>query len=171
MEGKAKLFTRRGFLSYLIAAVGAFIGTVLSISIAGFVISPALKKGEAKWLLAGQADQFEIGKPNLVEFTITRRDGWVKETQQKSVWVVARSAEEFAIYNARCTHLGCLVSWLPERQVFRSPCHNGIFAIDGKVVSGPPPRPLDTLDYKVEGGNLLVLYKEFRLGAPDKVEV
>ncbi|NNC40836.1 MAG: Rieske (2Fe-2S) protein [Acidimicrobiia bacterium] len=41
-----------------------------------------------------------------------------------------------------CTHSGCEVRWSEERDEYLCPCHDGIFDQDGKVVSGPPPRPL-----------------------------
>ena len=41
-----------------------------------------------------------------------------------------------------CTHSGCEVSWLSDRQEYFCPCHDGVFAADGKVLAGPPPRPL-----------------------------
>ena len=47
----------------------------------------------------------------------------------------------------------------------------GCTPLDGKVVGGPPPRPLDTLDWRVEGGNLVVDYRDFLLGVPEKEEI
>ena len=32
---------------------------------------------------------------------------------------------------------------------FKCPCHGGIYARDGQVVSGPPPRPLERLNSRV----------------------
>ena len=55
-----------------------------------------------------------------------------------------------------CTHLGCRVGWEEGRQRFFCPCHLGVFDADGKVVSGPPPRPLDEFAVKIEAGNIYV---------------
>ena len=55
-----------------------------------------------------------------------------------------------------CTHLGCRVRWIPEQQGFFCPCHNGAFSKDGKVTGGPPPRPLDRFESKVENDVLFV---------------
>jgi cytochrome b6-f complex iron-sulfur subunit len=41
-----------------------------------------------------------------------------------------------------CTHVGCEVRWVPAREIYRCPCHRGIFAADGRVLEGPPPAPL-----------------------------
>lgn len=55
-----------------------------------------------------------------------------------------------------CTHLGCLVKFYPEKQVFICPCHAGIFDLEGNVVSGPPPKPLQQFAVKVQDGNLVI---------------
>jgi Rieske Fe-S protein len=52
--------------------------------------------------------------------------------------------------------LGCRVRWVADKDGFYCPCHNGVFAKDGSVVSGPPPRPLDRFESKVEDGVLFV---------------
>ncbi len=44
--------------------------------------------------------------------------------------------------SARCTHEGCTVQFLPGDSIIWCACHNRRFDIDGRVLSGPPPRPL-----------------------------
>lgn len=55
-----------------------------------------------------------------------------------------------------CTHLGCLVRYDPERQVFICPCHAGTFDLEGNVTSGPPPKPLPKFRVRVEANNLVI---------------
>jgi cytochrome b6-f complex iron-sulfur subunit len=55
-----------------------------------------------------------------------------------------------------CTHLGCLVKYYPEKQLFICPCHGGSYDLNGNVVSGPPPRPLPRFAVKVRGDNLVI---------------
>jgi len=44
-----------------------------------------------------------------------------------------------------------------------------VFALDGAVLSGPAPRPLDALDVRVENGRLFVLPQEFKAGVATKI--
>lgn len=55
-----------------------------------------------------------------------------------------------------CTHLGCRAAWEENRRQFVCPCHVGVFDADGKVVAGPPPRPLGEFAVEVKAGNIYV---------------
>lgn len=170
-EKGEKAMTRRSFLDYGIRAIGAFISAAVAVPVIGYVISPAFAKKEFQWVQLGQVSDFQAGEPKLVEFTLFRKDGWVEVAEKKSVWVVRRGDNQLDVFNPRCTHLGCAFNWEADKRQFRSPCHNGIFDITGKVTGGPPPRPLDTLEHKIEGGQLSCQFKDFRLGVPEKEEL
>lgn len=45
--------------------------------------------------------------------------------------------------SARCTHLGCLVSFNAAERAWECPCHGSRFDIDGRVIQGPANRPLE----------------------------
>jgi len=55
-----------------------------------------------------------------------------------------------------CTHLACTVSWNPEKKIFYCPCHEGLFDAEGRVVSGPPPAPLDRFKVEVRGNKVII---------------
>jgi len=57
--------------------------------------------------------------------------------------------EKLRALSAKCTHEGCTVQYQASDEVIWCACHNGKFALDGRVVAGPPPRPLAV--YAVEG--------------------
>jgi ubiquinol-cytochrome c reductase iron-sulfur subunit len=71
-----------------------------------------------------------------------------------------------------CTHLGCspLAKFVEGAASglgrdwpggFFCPCHDGVFDVNGNVVSGPPPRPLDGYEVEVdENDNVFVLLQE-----------
>ena len=48
--------------------------------------------------------------------------------------------------SATCTHLGCTVQYRSDCRKISRACHNGIYDLNGRNVSGPPPRPLDLFD-------------------------
>ncbi len=62
----------------------------------------------------------------------------------------------FLAFSKVCSHLGCLVKYYPDRQIFICPCHAGAFDLQGNVISGPPPRPLPKYSIRVEGNNLVI---------------
>jgi cytochrome b6-f complex iron-sulfur subunit len=70
--------------------------------------------------------------------------------------VVQGKPGKFTALTAVCTHLGCIVKWLPEKNEFLCPCHAGRFSPDGSVLGGPPPKNLESYPVNVQGDNLLI---------------
>lgn len=60
----------------------------------------------------------------------------------KRVLVLEDAQKKLHALNARCTHEGCTVQFVPAQGLVWCACHNGKFGVDGHVLSGPPPRPL-----------------------------
>jgi len=58
--------------------------------------------------------------------------------------------------SAVCTHLTCTVRFDGETGTLFCPCHNGRFDLGGNVLSGPPPRPLETYAVTVSGADVIV---------------
>jgi cytochrome b6-f complex iron-sulfur subunit len=58
-----------------------------------------------------------------------------------------------------CTHLTCTVRFDAETETLFCPCHNGRFDLSGNVLSGPPPRPLETYAVEVSGADIVVSRK------------
>jgi menaquinol-cytochrome c reductase iron-sulfur subunit len=147
---------RRGFLTGATATLASFIAGALAIPTIGHILSPALKPEEKPSISAGSIDQFEIGKPKKVEFVYYQKDGWIEEPTSGSAWVVRTSETQFTVFDPRCTHLGCPYGFNSELGQFFCPCHDGVFALDGQVVAGPPPRPLDQFKWAVADGKLFI---------------
>ncbi len=56
--------------------------------------------------------------------------------------LVVHGTNGFRVFNATCTHLGCLVKWDPAANMFICPCHGGKYDANGQVIAGPPPSAL-----------------------------
>jgi Rieske Fe-S protein len=56
--------------------------------------------------------------------------------------LVLQAGDQLHAFSAKCTHEGCTVTFLPGQSVIWCPCHDGRFDLNGRVLSGPPPRPL-----------------------------
>lgn len=82
----------------------------------------------------------------------------------KPVFVI-RLEDGYKVFSGICSHLGCIIKWESNHDRFYCPCHQGVFAKDGQVVSGPPPKPLE--EYRVkEEGKLIFVYVEDKPGGP-----
>ena len=147
---------RRSFLEKLTACIGGIIGLAAGIPLIGFAIAPAFKKGESKWVDLGLVARLKNSQFKKVDYTFTAKDGWVKATKKRSVYVTDIGNGEWNVFSRTCSHLGCLVRWNEQRGEFLCPCHGAVFDKNGTVIAGPPPRPLQKFDVKVEAGVLYV---------------
>ena len=148
---------RRDFLQYSIWGLGLLIGASVLTPAATYFLSPAWKERPEDWIFLGDVGKIPLGKPTKVEFVQRHKDGWVTIEEKKSAWVVAKNKKEVTVYDPHCTHLGCPYRWDETKQEFLCPCHSAVFSMEGQVISGPPPRPLDRYEVKIEAGKLWVL--------------
>jgi menaquinol-cytochrome c reductase iron-sulfur subunit len=157
-------FSRRDFIKLTTAAVGTFIGAVVGLPAIAYLIDPALKTVHTDaWIPLGKVETFEVDKPVMVSFTRSKVNGWEKTTTSHGFFVIKKSETNFLVLSSKCTHLGCTVNWKPDRHEFVCPCHDAQFALDGSVLDGPPPRPLDSFTgdrLKIDNGILLLHYLE-----------
>ena len=136
--------SRRDFVKLTTVAVGSVIGVVIGVPAIDFLIDPALKPSQTDaWIPLGKLENFELGKPTLVTFTRSKTNGWEKTVNSYGVFVLRKSETDFLVLSNICTHLACRVNWKEDKQEYVCPCHDAQFDIDGKVLGGPPPRPLD----------------------------
>jgi menaquinol-cytochrome c reductase iron-sulfur subunit len=161
--------TRRDFFGILTGWIVAAIGATLAVPAVGYFIGPALKRKTLGWLHAGSISTLVPDQPVQREVEVGTQEGWFTTQTIKGVWVVKRSTGEIRVYNPHCTHLGCAYKWNPSAHQFQCPCHGGVYDLDGRVIAGPPPRPLDTLNYQIEGTQLEVKYEDFKSGTPNRI--
>ena len=149
--------TRRTFLGWATASLGGLIAAVLGGAGLGYFLSPGFKTKEEDWVDVGPAKSVAAGVPTKVEFVQRRRDAWSVTERRSSAWLLTSNGRDFIAFDPRCTHLGCPYRWDDRKKEFLCPCHSAVFDVDGQVVSGPPPRPLDRYPTKVVGGRIMVL--------------
>jgi Rieske Fe-S protein len=73
--------------------------------------------------------------------------------------LIMNSDGTYRALSATCTHLGCTVQYRSDLREVWCACHNGIYDLNGRNVSGPPPRPLDVFDVHVRGDEIVVSRK------------
>jgi ubiquinol-cytochrome c reductase cytochrome b subunit len=165
---------RRNFLKIMIGGLSTLITLALGIPFIGNLIGPSFQRRRSYWSKVGDIRSYPVGQPRLLNFPFKTQDAYLEETAVNSVWIIKQpslGSTEVIVYSPVCPHLGCHYDWDPQTRRFVCPCHGSIFSMDGKVLGGPAPRPLDTLPSKVENGMLYVQWEEFKVGVPDKIPV
>lgn len=148
--------TRRGFFEAAIYGMMGLISVVLAAPAAVYLLTPAKAKNREAWSEAGDIAKLAPNSPVELVFRRKRFDGWREIVEKGTAWVVKRDDNRIIAFGPSCTHLGCAYHWDAPNNDFLCPCHTSIFSIDGKVISGPAPRPLDRFETKTEGTRLLI---------------
>jgi Rieske Fe-S protein len=153
-----KRFNRRDFMGFATWAIGGLISAVMGIPAIAYIIGPSLQKiGVQDWIRLGSASKVELGTPTLFNVKIERQTGWIVNETELSIYVLTDNGRDFVAMSNICTHLGCRVRWIANQEQFFCPCHNASFDKSGEVFDGPPPKPLDKFDVKLEEDQLFVL--------------
>jgi len=149
---------RKDFLSLAIMAIGGVISFAIGIPAVAYILGPALRKAnEQNWIPLGAVSKVELGVPTLFKAKIEQKAGWITNEQELTFYVLTDNGRDFVAMSNVCTHLGCRVRWVEDQEQFFCPCHNAAFDKQGDVASGPPPRPLDKFEVKVENDQIFVL--------------
>ncbi len=164
--------SRRGALRALAVVGGAAACVVVGAPGLEMLAPPAAPAGgKALWVKTVRLDSLEEGVPKRVSIIADAHDAWMVERSKElgAVWLV-KNGDKLTCFSASCPHLGCTVGHEASTG-FYCPCHDSSFAADGAPRSGPSPRGLDPLATKVDDGYVLVDFRRFRQGTPDRVEI
>lgn len=154
---KSHHLSRNGFVKITVGALGAVITGVIGVPAVAYLLSPALKNQSLDaWVLLGSLDTYPVGEPVLFTFTRTKVNGWEKTVNSYGVYVYRKNESEVIVFSNICTHLACRVTFQEGTREYDCPCHNAQFDIEGNVIGGPPPRPMDQYQTKIEDGNLSI---------------
>ncbi|MBV8140456.1 MAG: Rieske 2Fe-2S domain-containing protein [Verrucomicrobia bacterium] len=153
---KKSYSTRRDFLVQVGAVLNAIAGFMIGLPLVGFILSSLIKSTPPVWFSLGPVSNFQEGAMRMAVYENPYRREADGQTARLTCWVHRISGDQFKVFAANCTHLGCPVRWFEESQLFLCPCHGGAFYADGEHAAGPPPRGLYVYEHKIVNGELQV---------------
>ena len=138
---------KRDFLKWILSGgLIAFIGSVL------YPLLEYLKpppQGEV------EVSSVKVGKLS----DIPKNSGQIVKFGSKPVILIRTSAGDLRAFSAVCTHLQCTVQYRGDWNVIWCACHNGKYDLNGRNISGPPPRPLEHYNVVQRGDEVYVSKK------------
>ena len=156
-EGES--MTRRRALTVAVQGIGGLAGAAVALPAIGFAVAPIFHRGRETWESVGATDRFATDSYTTVVFTQVPGIG---ETGKTTAFVrkadpnppFNEPAGSYVALSSRCAHLGCPVRYVNAAGNFICPCHGGVYDFEGKVIGGPPVRPLDRFQTRVRGGQV-----------------
>jgi cytochrome b6-f complex iron-sulfur subunit len=133
---------RRDFLGVAIAGATVALGAATAYPVVRFL--DFREQHSADRVEVGRAEDFPSGTSKTVLFG------------ERPALVIRLANGEFRAFVALCSHLQCVVAYSAEHNRIECPCHRGVYGVDGKVVSGPPPRALQELKVETRDGVVVV---------------
>ncbi|HET9317107.1 MAG TPA: Rieske 2Fe-2S domain-containing protein [Vicinamibacteria bacterium] len=121
--------TRRQFGKFLVlTSLGMFVGNV-------WILARSLWRGDERMPLKKIANVADVPVGGV---TVFHYPG-----PHDPCLLMRTAADTFVAYSQKCTHLSCAVFPSADGRKLECPCHEGYFSVaDGRVLQGPPPRPL-----------------------------
>ncbi len=139
-----QLLTRRAFLrSLLNGSVLALLGATLY-PILRYLYPVKGAESAVSSVTAATVDELAVNTAKIFRFG------------NRPAMLVRTPQGELKAFSAVCTHLNCTVQYDEDASVIWCACHNGKFDLNGQVISGPPPRPLDAYQVNILGDDVVV---------------
>jgi len=137
-------FGRREFINAILGVGG--IGGLASVfyPVFQFLIPPENTEPHVSSLKVGAVDEFPINSSKIIRFG------------RVPIILIRSESNIFKALEATCTHLDCIVQYNQERKQIICACHNGIYDLTGKNISGPPPKPLATYTVSIIDAQVVI---------------
>jgi len=154
-EGES--MNRRKALTVAGQAVGGIAGAAIVLPAVGFALAPIFKTPKETWQPVGPKSEFPPGTYKPVIITLVEGIG---EAGKSTAYVrqgstdLSEDPSHYVAISTRCAHLGCPVRFVEAAGNFICPCHGGVYDFQGKVIGGPPVRPLDRFQTRVQNGQV-----------------
>ncbi len=134
--------SRRDFLSLIKKIFTATGISALAAPLIAYFYPPSLEETPTEAILVGKAEDIPAGESLTIPFG-------------RYPALIVHTKKGFKAYSAVCTHFACICKWDPEDQVIFCPCHAGFFEpLQGEVLSGPPPSPLEKIPLTIQDGDI-----------------
>jgi Rieske Fe-S protein len=135
---------RRDFLDLWTKLAGSILGVFVLYPVARYLVPPKIPEATTRRVIAAKTNELAPGK--FKTFAFGSQPGLLIRTVDG----------EYRALSAVCTHLECTVQYRNDERSIWCACHNGRYDLDGRNVSGPPPRPLERFVVHVEGDDVIV---------------
>ena len=135
-------------------AIGIFLGGGVLASLASFLY-PVLRYFVPPAVIDLGGDEVVAAKVG----DLTVNSGKIFRFGSHPGLLILGSDGNYRALSATCTHLACTVQYRPDLREIWCACHNGIYDLNGRNVSGPPPRPLTVFDVHLRGDEIVVSRK------------
>ncbi len=139
--------SKRSFLKLVLSGGLVALAGAILYPIFAYLKPPKQGEVEVSSVKAGKVSDFANDSGTIVKFG------------SKPVILLRTTTGEFRAFSATCTHLDCTVQYKKELGLIWCACHNGKYDLNGRNVSGPPPRPLDEFRVVVQGGEVMISKK------------
>ncbi len=156
---------RRGFVKFLCVLIGGIVSAVPFGAGIWAYLNPLTREKE------GGGDGFvkitsldaipADGTPAKFSVIADKEDAWnkFKNISVGAIYLRKEAGKVKALHTV-CPHLGCFIDYRSSKNDFFCPCHNSNFKLDGSIVSGVSPRPMDPL--KIEIRNKVEVWVKFQ---------
>ena len=168
--------TRRGWLGFMTNVLMAALALLVAVPAVAYFLGPLRRKtgaGDREFQDLGAVADLPLGEWRLLALETVYADGWKQTRARHAVWVRrhGEGQQGVTVLSSICPHLGCPINWHPDREQFNCPCHGGVFDAAGQLAGGPPPRPMDALDFEIRAGRLWVRWQDFKIGVAERLPV
>ncbi len=80
----------------------------------------------------------------------------ILQLKGKKVLFIRKSKTTIRVFNPICTHEKCIVAYNDKKKLIECPCHKSAYSLDGSVLDGPAPKPLERYAAKLTDTMIIV---------------
>ena len=143
--------TQRGSVQPSRRLVNLLLGSGVVASIISFlypalryILPPAVAESASRFVVAAKVGELKNNSGKIFKFG------------SEPALLVHLADGSYRAFSAVCTHLSCTVQYRSDLREIWCACHNGLYDLEGRNISGPPPRPLMAYEVHIQGEDVVV---------------